>query len=182
MPTGPVQLIVLGFARAGFQAGINAELGRLRRACREAVDVLDALAVFKEPGGGLEVEHLGALTRDEAIEAGSRIADLVGLAIEGERSAAAARSAGEADIGDAEILAEDAWDVLDEIPPGSAAALVLLEHRWAIPLRDAIARTGGHHISDGFVSPLDLTAIGLHTAEEAERLYRWETGDARRTR
>ncbi|MGI5328499.1 hypothetical protein [Actinomadura nitritigenes] len=182
MPTGPVQLIVLGFARAGFQAEINAELGRLRHACREAIDVLDALAVFKDPGGGLEVEHLGVLTRDEAIETGSRIADLVGLDIDGEQPSADARAAGEAELDGAEILAEDAWDVLDEIPPGSAAALLLLEHQWAIPLRDAISRTGGRHVSDGFVSPLDLIAIGLHTAEEAERLYRWETGDARRTR
>jgi hypothetical protein len=182
MPTGPVQLIVLGFARAGFQAGINAELGRLRHACRGAIDVLDALAVFKDPGGGLEVEHLGVLTRDEAIGTGSRIADLVGLDIDGERPSADACSAGAAELDGAEILAEDAWDVLDEIPPGSAAALLLLEHRWAIPLRDTISRTGGRHFSDGFVSPLDLIAIGLHTVEEAERLYRWETGDARRPR
>jgi hypothetical protein len=63
---------------------------------------------------------------------------------------------------------QDAWDVLDELPNDTAAALVLLEHRWAIPLRDAIARAGGFRISDGFISPLDLVAIGLVSAAEAE--------------
>jgi hypothetical protein len=45
---------------------------------------------------------------------------------------------------------------------------MLVEHRWAIPLRDAILRAGGFPISDGFVHPLDLVAIGLITADEAD--------------
>jgi hypothetical protein len=69
---------------------------------------------------------------------------------------------------------EDAWDVLEEIPNGAAAALVLLEHRWAIPLRDAIASAGGFRISDGFISPLDLIGIGMLTAEEAKELHTQE--------
>jgi hypothetical protein len=43
---------------------------------------------------------------------------------------------------------EEAWDVLEEIPNDSAAALLLLEHQWAVPLRDAIARAGGFRVSD----------------------------------
>ena len=70
---------------------------------------------------------------------------------------------------------EDAWDVLEDIPNDSAAALILLEHHWAVPLRDAIARAGGFRISDGFISPLDLVEIGLVTAEEAEQLHALET-------
>jgi hypothetical protein len=66
---------------------------------------------------------------------------------------------------------EEAWDVLEEIPNDSAAALLLLEHHWAVPLRDAIARAGGFRISDGFISPLDLVEIGLVTAEEAQELH-----------
>ena len=67
---------------------------------------------------------------------------------------------------------EEAWDVLEDIPNDSAAALLLLEHHWAVPLRDAIARAGGFRISDGFISPLDLVEIGLVSAEEAERAAR----------
>ena len=70
---------------------------------------------------------------------------------------------------------EDAWDVLEEIPNDSAAALLLIEHHWAVPLRDAIARAGGFRISDGFISPLDLVEIGLVSAEEAAELHALET-------
>ncbi len=47
-----------------------------------------------------------------------------------------------------------------------------------MPLRDAIARAGGFRISDGFISPLDLVAIGLVTAEEAQELHDLETAAA----
>jgi hypothetical protein len=46
-------------------------------------------------------------------------------------------------------------------------------------LRDAIARAGGFRIADGFISPLDLVAIGMVSAEEAEELHAMETGTAR---
>ena len=71
--------------------------------------------------------------------------------------------------------------MLEEIPNDSAAALILLEHHWAVPLRDAIARAGGFRISDGFISPLDLVAIGLLSAEEAEGLHAIETAAAETT-
>ena len=75
-----------------------------------------------------------------------------------------------------EIFSDDeAWDVLEEIPNDSAAALILLEHHWAVPLRDAIARAGGFRVSDGFISPLDLVGIGLMSAEEAQALHAAET-------
>ena len=76
-------------------------------------------------------------------------------------------------LGDAEE-----WDVLEDIPNDSAAALILLEHHWAVPLRDAIARAGGFRLSDGFISPLDLVEIGLVSAEEARELHELETAAA----
>jgi hypothetical protein len=70
---------------------------------------------------------------------------------------------------------EDGWDALEDIPNDSAAALILIEHHWAVPLRDAIFRAGGHRISDGFISPLDLVDLGLMRAEEALELHDLET-------
>ena len=55
---------------------------------------------------------------------------------------------------------------------------ILIEHHWAVPLRDAIARAGGFRLSDGFISPLDLVAIGLMEAEEAKDLHAMETATA----
>jgi uncharacterized membrane protein len=176
MAIGPVQLIVLGFNHPQFHGEIIAELEKLRES--DTVRVIDALAVYKDAEGELEVEHLSNITEDEAIELGTTIGALIGLGIEGEDGMDAGAAAG-AEHAAAEGIHpfsdEEAWDVLEEIPNDSAAALVLLEHHWAVPLRDAIARAGGFRIGDGFISPLDLIAIGLISAEEAEELYAMET-------
>jgi len=47
-----------------------------------------------------------------------------------------------------------------------------------VPLRDAVARAGGFRISDGFISPPDLVALGLVSAEEARELHELETASA----
>ena len=163
MAIGPVQLIVLGFQHPEFHGEIIAELERLRES--DTVRVIDALAVHKDADGEIEVQHLSNLTKDEAIELGSKVGALIGLGIEGEEGMEAGALAGaEAGADGVQVFDdEDAWDVLEEIPNDSAAALLLIEHHWAVPLRDAIARAGGFRISDGFISPLDLIELGLVT-------------------
>jgi uncharacterized membrane protein len=167
MAIGPVQLIVLGFSEPDFHGEIIEELERLRES--DTVRVIDALAVHKDAAGEIEVVHLSNLSKEEAIELGSKVGALIGLGIEGEEGFEAGAVAGaEAAEDGVEVFSdEEAWDILEEIPNDSAAALLLIEHHWAVPLRDAIARAGGFRISDGFISPLDLVAIGLVTAEEA---------------
>jgi uncharacterized membrane protein len=170
MAIGPVQLIVIGFSHPEFHGEIVAELARLHD--QGTVRVIDALAVHKDADGEIEVEHLSNLTKDEAIELGSKVGALIGLGIDGDEGAVEGAELG------AEVAAdgvhvfsdEEAWDVLEEIPNDSAAALILLEHHWAVPLRDKIAGAGGFRISDGFIHPLDLVAIGLMSTEEAEAL------------
>ena len=178
MAIGPVQLIVLGFQNPDFHGEIIEELERLRTS--DTVRVIDALAVYKDAEGEIEVAHLSNLSKDEAIELGSKVGALIGLGIEGEEGMEAGAAAGaEAAADGIEVFSEEqAWDVLGDIPDDSAAALVLLEHHWAVPLRDAIARAGGFRISDGFISPLDLVAVGLLSAEEAAAHHELETARA----
>jgi uncharacterized membrane protein len=175
MAIGPVQLIVLGFEHPEFHGEILAELERLRES--DTVRVIDALAVHKDADGEIEVVHLSNLSKDEAIELGSKVGALVGLGIEGEEGLYAGAEAGAEAAADgiSAFSDDDAWDVIDEIPNDSAAALILLEHHWAVPLRDAIVRAGGHRISDGFISPLDLVEIGLVSSEEARELHAVES-------
>ena len=178
MAIGPVQLIVLGFNHPNFHGEIIEELERLRES--DTIRVIDALAVHKDADGEIEVAHLSNLTLEEAVEVGSKVGALIGLGIEGEEGMEAGAIAGaEAAADGIEVFDdEDAWDVLADIPNDSAAALILLEHHWAVPLRDAIARAGGFRVSDGFISPLDLVGIGLMTAEEARELHEMETATA----
>jgi uncharacterized membrane protein len=172
---GPVQLIVLGFRSPDFHGEILAALERLRES--DTVRVIDSLAVYKDADGAIEVEHLSNLTTEEAVEIGSLVGSLIGLGIEGEEGAVAGAQIGaEAAVNGIEVFDDEtAWDVLGDIPNDSAAALVLVEHHWAGPLRDAMVRAGGFRISDGFISPLDLVTIGLLSVQEAEQLHEIET-------
>jgi uncharacterized membrane protein len=183
MAIGPVQLIVLGFDHPEFHGEIIAELERLRES--DTVRVIDSLAVYKDATGEVEVEHLSNLSEDEARELGSKVGALIGLGIEGDKEgfeAGAAAGAEAAEDGIQVFSEEEAWDVLEDIPNDSAAALLLLEHHWAVPLRDAIARAHGFRLADGFISPLDLVEIGLMSAEEARELHAMETSRAATTR
>jgi len=171
MAIGPVQLLVIGFEKPDFHGEIVDELERLRE--NDMVRVIDALAVYKDSEGEMEVMHLSNLTRDEAIELGSKVAALIGLGIEGEEGLEKGAEIGAEEAAEHGIEVfpdEPAWDVLDDIPNDSAAALVLLEHHWAVPLRDAIARAGGFRLAEGMIGPQDLVHIGLMTAAEAEEL------------
>jgi hypothetical protein len=56
---------------------------------------------------------------------------------------------------------EEAWYVTDAIPNGSAAAIILIEHLWAIPLRDTILSAGGIALTDRWIHANDLIAVGL---------------------
>ena len=178
MAIGPVQLIVLGFNHPDFHGEVIAELERLHE--NGMVRVIDSIAVYKDADGELEMEHLSNLTQDEAIELGSKIGALIGLGIDGEEGMEAGAEAGAAQAAEEgiNVFGGDEWDVLEDIPNDSAAALILLEHHWAVPLRDAIARAGGFRVSDGFISPLDLVALGLVSAEEARELHELETASA----
>ena len=177
MAIGPVQLLVLGFKQPDFQGEIREELDRLRD--NDLVRVIDALAVRKDADGNVETLHESQLSADQQAAFGALVGGLIGLGAAGEEGFEVGAERG------AEAVAErggvfdeeQAWDVLAEIPEDTAALLILLEHRWAIPLRDAIARAGGFRLASEFISPLDLVAVGLVGAEEAEALASVE-GDA----
>lgn len=168
MAIGPVQLLVIGFKEPKFEGEVLDELERLRQS--DTVKVIDSMVVYKDADGELEAAHLSNLSDDEEVEFGATIGALIGLGFAGEEGLAAGAAAGAeivAEQGGVDFLEKNAdWDVLEEIPPNTAAALILLEHQWAVPLRDAIGRAGGFRIGDGFISPLDLVEIGLLGREE----------------
>jgi uncharacterized membrane protein len=176
MAIGPVQLLVLGFQEPDFQGEIRDELNRLRD--NDLVRVLDALAVRKDAGGEVQVLHESQLSAGEQEAFGALIGGLIGLGAAGEEGFELGAERGAEAVDDRGGLLDEelAWDVVEEIPTDTAGLLVLLEHRWAIPLRDAIARAGGFRLASEFISPLDLVAIGLVSAEEAEALEAADQG------
>ena len=167
MSIGPVQMLILGFEDPKFTGENLAELERLRDA--DIVRVVDMLAVWKDGDGNIAVLQDTQLSEDEATEFGAVVGGLIGLGMAGEEGLEAGAEAGAEAMEDQHLLdADDVWYAADAIPNNTAAVVVLLEHRWAIPLRDGIVRAGGFVLADEWIHAKDLVAVGLLAAEEAE--------------
>ena len=165
MPIGPVQLLVVSFDKPDFSGEILEELKRLRE--NDVIRLIDALAVQKGLDGSLAVLQWSDLSIEEAEGLGATVGALLGLGVGGEAAIEAGAIAGMQAGSDGHLIDEsEAWDVADSIEPGSAAAIALIEHVWAVPLRAAIAKAGGVAVSDEWVHPLDLVEVGLLAADE----------------
>jgi hypothetical protein len=148
---GPVQMLIVGFDGARFEGRILAELERLSE--QGIVRLLDLLLVAKAQDGTLTALEASELGVEGAAELGAALGTLVGL----DGAGAEPAEQPEEDPFDP----EEVWYAADAIPPGSAAAIVLLEHRWAIPLREASQAAGGELLAEAWIHPLDLAAAGL---------------------
>jgi hypothetical protein len=155
MPLGPVQLLVVGFDRPDFSGEVLAELKRLRDG--DVVRVIDLLVVHKDADGAVRRHDHSDLADAD----GSIIGALIGL------------GADRVEAQDGHLAAdEELWSLDETIPNDSAAAIALLEHRWAIGTRDAIRAAGGVAVTDAWIHPADLAAAGLVDAEDASLPHR----------
>jgi uncharacterized membrane protein len=166
MAIGPVQILVVGFADPQFKGDVLAAFRRLRE--NDIVRLIDLVVVRKDDDGNVEKFEQTDLSPDELEELGATIGALIGLGFgaDQETMEAGARFGAEAIASSDEM--SDSWYVDDAIPAGTAAAIALIEHRWAIPFRDAIQSAGGFHLADAWIHPADLVAIGMFAAEEAD--------------
>jgi len=163
MTLGPVQVLVVGYGKdAQFRGAALDELRRLAE--QDIVHLVDLLLVTKDDDGN--VAKVEIRDRPELEEFGALAGALIGLGAGGEEGMAAGAEAG-AEAASAGLYSpEDVWSLADEIPAGMTAAIALLEHRWAIPLRDAILDAGGMIVADEWIHPTDLVRYGLEAAAE----------------
>jgi uncharacterized membrane protein len=160
---GPVQMLVIGFAEPNFTGEILAELQRLKDA--DVIRLVDLLVVAKDEDGDVTSVQTSDLSTDEAMEYGAMAGALIGLGTGGPDDVEAGALVGAAAGEDGHLIDQgDVWFVADTIPEGTAAAIALIEHRWAIPLRDSIVGAGGIALSDRWIHPADLVAVGLAAA------------------
>jgi uncharacterized membrane protein len=162
---GPVQLLVVGFEEPEFRGKVLARLQSLRE--QDLVRTIGLLVVNKDADGAVTAGQISDLSEEEAQELGEVVKALVGL---GEIAGGAAEGAARLWSQEGGLSEEDLVDVLEQIPPDTAVAIALLEHRWAIPLREAIIGAGGFPILDTWVHPRDLVEVGLLAAAEAQQL------------
>jgi uncharacterized membrane protein len=160
---GPVQMLIVGFETDALTGKVLDELTKLREA--NLVRLIDLLIVAKDDEGDLASVQATDLTQDEAMEFGALVGALIGFGTGDEETMEAAAVAGAAEMADSHLLDDsEVWYVADAIPNGTTAAIALLEHRWAIPFRDAIIDQGGIVLADEWIHAADLVAIGAAAA------------------
>ncbi|NJP05119.1 MAG: hypothetical protein HC837_05560 [Chloroflexaceae bacterium] len=171
MQIGPVQLVVVGFERTDrFKGDILRELDELRTG--GVIRVLDLLFVMKDEDGSIFAFEDTDLTAEEQQEYGAIISHLIGL----QDGAAVTQTNGlqadelaatEHDYG---LTAANIQEVAAQIEPGTAAGLLLVEHKWAAGLKHAIREAGGRMLAQGYLTPDALMIVGqeLQAVVEAE--------------
>ncbi len=156
---GPVQIMVVGFEDPNFTGEVLSELRRLKDA--DLLRVVDLVVVAKDADGEVAAVEMSNLSNEERAQFGAVAGALIGLGMEGDEEGLEAGALAGAEAAEDGILGDEAvWSIADVIPMGTTAAVALLEHRWAIPLRDAIRRAGGVPLADTWLHPEDLIAMG----------------------
>ena len=113
------------------------------------------------------VEKVELTDTHELAKLGAVAGALIGFGAAGEEGAEVGALAGAAGAVDEGSVFDDAevWYVADAIPEGMSAAVAVIEHRWAIPLRDAVIASGGVALADEWLHPQDLLALGVEAAQ-----------------
>jgi uncharacterized membrane protein len=171
MMIGPMQLIAIGFeSNENFRGDILRELDEVNN--RGVIKLLDLLFVIKDQDGEVTSLEMSDLTEAEEIEYGALIGGLMGLGAGGAEGATGGMEAGilaaaENSIG---LTAEDVQRLADDLEPGTSAAILLIEHTWAVGLKAALKAAGGHPLMQGFLTPEALLMVGqeLEAITEAE--------------
>jgi uncharacterized membrane protein len=169
MTYGPMQLIVIGFDRAALPMGFVNQLRRLRD--DGIVRLVDAVFISKDEHGDLNEIRASDISEDEAVLLGMLAGALFGYGAGGEEGAELGAELGglaAAESGEFGLNSADIDEIADLIPRGSAAAFILLEHLWAIGLKEAIREANGAVIAHGWVTPATLIEMGESVAAAAE--------------
>jgi len=132
---GPVDYLVVEFPtdKAKFSGEMAAELTSL--VDRELIRVLDLVLLEKNADGSVELAELAHA--DEAA-----VGEL--LSLEGDLAMV--------------LAAEDVEKFGEIIEPGSIAAVLVYENRWAAPLGSAVRRYGGQLVANGRIPTQALLA------------------------
>jgi len=119
MALGPIEILVIEFPGSQFKGDIMPELEKL--VANDTISIIDGLLVKKDENGDVtfvEFDELGI--NDDA-----------------------AKLAGVVDQLDALISDEDVEEWAAALAPGDSEAILVFEHTWAKPFRDAVVKSGG---------------------------------------
>jgi hypothetical protein len=173
---GPLQIVIVGFETTDRLRGEAArELLDLRG--RGMIRVLDARLFHRAPNDKLIEVDLGPLFADRPAEHANPVSRLLGVNGAGGNGGlppqeAFARTAG--------FALEDLRRLTDEIGPGDHAVAILIEHRWAARLREAVRGAGGRLVGQGFLTHELTMVVGAEIQARADAEAALELAEAAR--
>ncbi len=141
MTIGPLEYLVIEFEGNHFTGEILPELKRLRDT--GTVRLVDLVFIQKDAQGNLTERELSDLSSEEAVPFGSVAGDMLRL-----------------------LSPEDIDDIAETVAPNSSVAVALLEHLWAIHLKETIANAQGVVLSEGLVPMAQVEAMDAELAAQ----------------
>ena len=131
MALGPIEVVVIAFPGSRFDGAILPELERLLQA--GTISIVDGLLASKDVTGETSFVEIDEVGPDDGPDGAPDVGENEDVS----------RLAALCDRFD-ELLSDDDVDALTaDLDPGSSAAILVFEHTWVRPLRDAIAGAGG---------------------------------------
>jgi hypothetical protein len=172
MAVGPIQYIVFGVRTEEQQKEVVQRLRSLSD--KGTVRLIDLAYIRKAEDGTLQHGRFSGLNEEEQRRFGTIARVLVGMgaAVEYVRSGAeiGMGAFADQDFGEsAQEIKERIYDAAQDLPPGGACAIALLEHRWVLDLKENLQKQGVVVLTQGLVRPRTLLMLGaeLQAAEQA---------------
>ena len=167
MSIGPIQAFVIAVADNNLLEGrIADELAKLSDVGH--IRIVDAVFVMREDDD-VAVLKVSDLDDAQRAELRSAVGALVGLGVAGGEGALVGAALGATIDADAPTAAESiAKGLIDDLPDGSSALVLVIEHLWAIPLRDAVRDAGGLVVAHRSLTAEDLMAFGTTLGGDGE--------------
>ncbi len=166
---GPIQMIALGFPDVNKLKGeVLKEIFRLSEA--KIIRVIGLLAIVKDAKGNIAAAQITELSDEDRMKLGAGIGALIGLGAAGKEGAMAGAKAGAERAASKEfgLSQEKIMEIAKDIPKGTAAGFLLVEHLWAKKLKELVRKQDGVVLAQGFIQPEALVALGAELAEGAK--------------
>ena len=142
MTLAPVEVVVVAFPGNRFSGKILPELQRLLDA--GTISIVDGLFLRKDENGAVTFVEVDEAGVDEGVAALAALFDRF----------------------DEMISDEDIEELSAALDPNSSAAVLVFEHTWVRPLRDAIVEAGGV-LAENFRVPPEVVAEVMAALETA---------------
>ncbi len=146
MDIGPLEYVVIGLQDDQFASEILPELSVIQE--KGNIRVVDLLFVSKDADGTTMVREVSELSDEQLQPYDGIVEDLMGW-----------------------LTAEDVETLAGAIPPATSAVIVLLEHTWALGLKEAVRRAGGVLFTGGLVTADALTQVSAELAAAKEEKH-----------